>query len=199
MSYFCRIKHMLFCATLAIGLGLGSSALNAFVLDSKIGEANLANSGDATELNALKNTLISLGVINANNLALDYRLNQGDTGFNVAADSVLDQWFIDVTPDTPGYFLLKFGIGGTAATADTFFFENIGELTKLVFSNSQVQYLTGGDCGANNTNACNIGRLSYYTLFDTPTPLPTLLIPEPGILLLLGLGLFGLSLIRLRK
>lgn len=199
MSYFCRIKHMLFCATLAIGLGLGSSALNAFVLDSKIGEANLANSGDATELNALKNTLISLGVINANNLALDYRLNQGDTGFNVAADSVLDQWFIDVTPDTPGYFLLKFGIGGTAATADTFFFENIGELTKLVFSNSQVQYLAGGDCGANNTNACNIGRLSHYTLFDTPTPLPTLLIPEPGIFLLLGLGLFGLSLIRLRK
>jgi len=176
---------------------LGCTSLHALVLDTKIGEANLANSGDATELNALK-SILGLD-LNANNLILDYRLNQGDMGFNVAADSIAGQWFIDVTPDTPGYFLLKFGDGGTAATADTFFFENIGELTKLVFSNEQVQFLSGGDCGAKNTSACNIGRLSHYTLFDTPTPPPTLLIPEPGILLLLGLGLFGLSLIRLRK
>ena len=181
------IRTLLSTSVIALALGLASTQAGALTLDTKIGQANLSNSGDATELNALA---MLLG-IPTSELSLDLKV---DSGINATADSVAGQWFIDVAPKEPGYFLLKFGTGGTSATADTFFFTNIGELGKLVFSNEQVQFLSGGDCGASNTRACNIGKLSHYSTFnDTP---PTVRIPEPASLLLLGAGLMMLAFIR---
>lgn len=187
-------QTLLSSALFSLSLGLAGTPAQALILDNKIGEANLGNSGEATELNALKSILTGLGIA-AGDLTLDFKLEQMDSGFNVNADSVSGQWVIDTAPAQPGYFLLKFGTGGTNATADTFFFENIGELTKLVFSNAQVQFLTGGNCARNN-NACNIGRLSHYSTFDS-TP-PFVVIPEPTALLLMGIGLIALGFGRRR-
>lgn len=181
-----------------LGLSLFSTGAYAYILDTKIGEANLGNSGDTTE----KNALASILSIDPDTLTLDLKLDNNDPGFNVTADVVSGQWFIDVDPSEPGYFILKFGIGGTGATADTFFFENIGEMTKLVFSNAQVQNLSGGNCGAANTNACNIGRLSHYDIFNGDGGGGGGgggSIPEPASLLLMGAGLLGLGLTRRRK
>jgi PEP-CTERM motif len=180
-KFFSTIPATLVCAAICI-----PSAQAAFILDTKKGEAFLTDSSDANEL-AYMETFAG-----NTNLVQDLRLEEGSfTAY--ANDTNPGEWYLDINPSTPGFFLLKFGTGGTSATANTFFFQNIGEMTKLVWSNEQVQYLSGG--GGNNTN---IGRLSHYTTYD-PTFPQTGEIPEPATLALVGLGLFAIGAIRRRR
>lgn len=222
MTNFRRIAQTLFSSTLfTLALGLTSSQAQALILDHKIGEAKLKNSSNATELNALKSILARQGVATGD-LVLDFKReienesdddedddeehayrdgddddhdNDDDDDSRVRAGTVPGQWVIDIAPAKSGYFLLKFGIGGTKATADTFFFQNIGDLTQLVFSNEQVQFLTGGQC-AKNIYACNIGRLSHVSGFSDRRP--AVVVPEPAGLLLMGVGLIALAFGRRR-
>jgi hypothetical protein len=179
-TYFRKTKLAAALSAFTFFAVVSTSAQAAFIVDTKIGESLLNNSSDAAELAAMK------GFANDNSLIQD--LEMDFTAFVNAPG----QWYLDVAPTGPGYFLLKFGIGGTSATANTFFFQNIGEMTKLVWSDSQVQFLSGG--GGRNTN---IGRLNHYTAYDPSTPSAE--IPEPGTLALLGLGLAAFSIRRKRK
>ena len=123
-------------------------------VDLKIGEAMLANSGDERELAQLR-AITGIGSLT---LASKIDVDKNDIGTLVS--SVGAAWILN-DPAQPGYFALKFGYGNLNVTADTFFFQNIGDLSQLVWTNDLVQYLSGGPCAANE-NKCNICRLSHY-------------------------------------
>jgi hypothetical protein len=179
-------KNKFFSTILATLVGAAvwiPSAHAAFILDTKIGEALLKNSGDATELAAMEGFA-------GTNLVQDLKIDSFTAYENGAGSG---EWYLDINPATPGYFLLKFGTGGDKNIENTYFFENIGEMTKLVWSNEQVGFLSGGGDGKGN-----IGRLSHYTTYD-PTFPQTGEIPEPASLVLVGLGLFAIGAIRRRK
>lgn len=105
--------------------------------------------------------------LTAGSLLLDDKFEESTLAFSQDDGG---NWFVDVDPDEPGFFILKFGVGQTGADTH-YFFRNVAELTKLVWTSAQVaplmdncrvsqpgEILGEGDC-----------RLSHVT---TVVPLP---------------------------
>jgi hypothetical protein len=94
---------------------------------------------------------------------------------------------INITPNAPGYFLLKFGTGNTGN--DMLVFQNLADLNYLVWTDTQ---LSAALVPSNHVNS-----ISHYTFGGTSTTTTT--VPEPATLSLLGLGLLGLGAARRRR
>lgn len=159
----------------------------------KIGQEDLSNSGAKTELEAIRS------FSKDNSLVLGFKVDVDSSTTAIADPSIAGQWHINVGSAAPGYFLLKFG-DGNSSLPDTYFFKNTGELNELVFSNEQVNFLTGGGvtCPIGKKEAsCNIGRLSHYDTFGGEGGGgSTGSAPEPATLALFGLGMLGFAATR---
>ena len=171
-----------------IGLLTASTTANAgFIKDTFIGDWESTNSSDLSERQALADLL---GIPVEDVELIDKETTPVVDIGPFANPGVDGQWYLDVDPSKPGYFAVKFGTGGTGIVEDTYFFENIEELTKLVWANTDVNGLSGSpDC-----NNCTIDRLSHYSTFDS-----TVSVSTPASLALIGLGLIGVAGIKSRK
>ena len=168
LTYFCSMN-----VTAALMSEVG-------VIDSKIAQTTLANSGSATEEAWVEGVL---------GYEIDYTkwagsLSGGQSGnWEAVFDGgllQLGEYAFDLGVSNPEYYLIKTG-GGAGAGADD---------THYLFKNNESlnwAYLNVADFGA-DVDWFNIGIVSHLAT-----------VPEPSIIALFATGLIGIGFVRRRK
>jgi PEP-CTERM motif-containing protein len=145
-------------------------------LDTVMGAIASAQSGQAYEEQQLEAAILAY-----TGTAVDVTLVSNITINNAAIVSEGGNNYINVSPNEPGYYVLKFGTGNTGN--DMFFMLNEVFLQYLAWSDAQLI--------AFGLPSNHVDSISHYTFGGTPTT-----VPEPATLILLGCGLVGLVAVR---
>jgi hypothetical protein len=173
---------VVFCSVLAFastGWSYYVGSIDVGAVDTKLFEASLSNSGDATEL-AWVNSL-GLGTFT---ISAKYDTTSGGW---MATNSPFTYAF-DLETD-PAYYLIKIGAGSSLTDHDThFLFQNNASSNYAVINLADLHFGTD-----NYRNIQSVSRISHLDEFGG-----TNRVPEPGMLVLFGSGLVGLGMLRKR-
>lgn len=148
---------------LLLAMGLGTiPVVNAATypnVDELKDSDTLTNSGEATELNWAEE-------VTGQTLVQDQK-NNSVTVHNNGILNGEQSWYIDFGSDSPDFVLLKFGVKKKSGLPNHYLFKNISDLTKLVFTSSQVNNLIKLKC----KDACGDTALSHFTSYNA-VPIP---------------------------
>jgi hypothetical protein len=170
---------MLMVATSAMALTINGGNTDVGVADTLLARTTLANSSDATELAWIKTILGS---------SVDWEIKTTVTSGNWSQTDQTGTWAYDLGTD-PHYFMIKTGNNKPYKPlgADHFIFTNNNSLNWAVID-------LDASFGEGAILA-NIGKISHVVELDgTNTP-----VPEPGTMMLLGIGMLGLAVYGKRR
>lgn len=170
---------MLLVATSALALTV-SGGTNVGVRDKFFASADLGNSGDATELAWIQGELGS-----AFTWATDGKYDVKASNWLLTDEAGGNTWALNLK-DSPQYYMIKTGTGANDPVNDHFLFENMASLEWAVL-NLSADFGTGYEIK-------NIGKVSHVNEIGGGTP-----VPEPGTMMLLGVGMFGLAIFGKRR
>jgi len=183
MSALLGIFGLLAVSTTSFALTINSGDINVGIKDTLLAQADLGNAGDGTELAWVKSVLNGLGV-DTTNLALGPKTGT-DGGAGWTHTDTGDLFAFELLSNDPGWFLIKTGNIQNGQTNRDFLFAN----------NDSPDYAVIAllDLGVKDKDILNISKVSHVDEFGS-TP-----VPEPGTIVLLAAGLFGLGIFGRRR